>query len=64
MNILIKLMSIVSLVIAPSLAKMSWCDNSSECCKKETAQNNVIIKNNQNATINNSNTIVLTVPKK
>jgi len=64
MNILIKLMSIVSLVIAPSLAKMSWCDNSSECCKKQTAQTNVIIKNNQNSTPNNSNTIVLSVAKK
>jgi K(+)-stimulated pyrophosphate-energized sodium pump len=64
MNILIKLMSIVSLVIAPSLAKMSWCDNSSECCKKQTAQTNVIIKKNQNSTTNNSNTIVLSVAKK
>ncbi len=64
MNILIKLMSIVSLVIAPSLAKMSWCDNSSECCKKQTAQTNVIIKKNQNSTNNNSNTILLSVVKK
>ncbi len=64
MNILIKLMSIVSLVIAPSLAKMSWCDNSSECCQKQTAKTNVIIKNNQNSTTNNSNTIVLSVAKK
>jgi K(+)-stimulated pyrophosphate-energized sodium pump len=65
MNILIKLMSIVSLVIAPSLAKMNWCDNSSECCKKQTAQTNVIIKqNNLSSTSNNTNTIVLSVKKK
>ena len=65
MNILIKLMSIVSLVIAPSLAKMNWCDNSSECCKKTTTQTNVIIKkNNQGSTINHTNTIVLSVAKK
>jgi hypothetical protein len=58
-------MSIVSLVIAPSLAKMSWCDNSSECCKKQTTQTNVIInKNKQGSTINHTNTIVLSVAKK
>jgi len=65
MNILIKLMSIVSLVIAPSLAKMSWSDNSSQGYKKQTTQTNVVIKkNNQGSTINNTNTIVLSVVKK
>ena len=63
MNILIKLMSIVSLVIAPSLAKMKWCDNSSECCKKQTIQTNVII-NKQGSAINNTHTIILSVAKK
>jgi K(+)-stimulated pyrophosphate-energized sodium pump len=62
MNILIKLMSIVSLVIAPSLAKMKWSDNSSQGYKK-TTQTNVVI-NKQGSSINNTNTIILSVAKK
>lgn len=65
MNILIKLMSIVSLVIAPSLAKMKWSENSSQGYKKQTTQTNVVInKNSQGSKINNTNTIVLSVSKK
>ncbi len=64
MNILIKLMSIVSLVIAPSLAKMSWSDSSSQGYKKQKTQSNVIIKNNQSSTINNINITILSVAKK
>jgi K(+)-stimulated pyrophosphate-energized sodium pump len=63
MNILIKLMSIVSLVIAPSLAKMKWSDNSIQDYKKQTTQTNVII-NKQGSTINNTNTIILSVARK
>ena len=63
MNILIKLMSIVSLVIAPSLAKMRWSDNSSQGYKKQTTQTNVVI-NKQGSSINNTNTIILSVAKK
>jgi K(+)-stimulated pyrophosphate-energized sodium pump len=65
MNILIKLMSIVSLVIAPSLAKMKWSDNSTQGYKKQTTQTIVVInKNNQGSTINNSNITLLSVAKK
>jgi hypothetical protein len=56
-------MSIVSLVIAPSLAKMKWSDNSIQDYKKQTTQTNVII-NKQGSTINNTNTIILSVARK
>lgn len=57
MNILIKLMSIVSLVIAPTLAQMSSSDETASNSKENERQEEKVIKAQPKATLAKNNTV-------